>query len=170
MHLPRLAGIILAIGLLAPFAQAAGTAQLELVGGRSQASAFQDWAKALDKGGVTGVRIRSVSEAELKAGIETGGTPDRPVYIVTGVVVSREELLLPGGRYKRNEVGRLKAWLDDLAQNGLPSQRPEKVAFGLTQAQFDEVHSALAKPVKFTTKDVPRNEAVKKYRSSWPFP
>jgi hypothetical protein len=162
MHSRLLARIFLAISLIAPFSQAAGTAQLELVGSRSMAAAFQEWGKALDKGGVSNVQIHSGSEADLKPGISTGGTPERPVYLVTGVVLSRDELALPGGRYKRNEIGRLKAWLDDLAQNGLPSQRPAKVAFGLTQPQYDEVRTALTKPVKFTTKDVARSEAMEK--------
>ena len=158
----HIAGIFVAIGLICPIARAAGTVQLELVGGRSAAIAFQDWAKALDKAGIPNVRIRSGSDEELKPGIETAGTPERPVYNITGVVISRDEIVLPGGRYKRNEIGRLKTWLDDLAQNGLPSQRPAKVAFGLTQPQYDEVRKTLAKPVKFATQGVARNEAIEK--------
>jgi hypothetical protein len=162
MSLRHLAALFVLIGLAAPVARAAGTAQLELIGSRSQAAAFQDWAKALDKGGIPNVRIRSAADADLVPNIETSGTPDRPLYIVTGVVVSRDELLLPAARYRRSEIGKLKAWLDDLAQNGLPSQRPAKVAFGLTQAQYDEVLKALAKPAKLTTLGMPRNEAVEK--------
>ncbi len=155
-------GIFLVIGLVTSIANAAGTVQLELVGGRSAAVAFQDWAKALDKGGIPNVRIRSGSGEELKPGIETAGTPERPVYNITGVVVSREEILLPGGRYRRSEIGRLKAWLDDLAENGLPGQRPAKVAFGLTQAQYNDVRKALSKPVNFSTLGAARSEAVEK--------
>lgn len=160
---PRhLAALLVLIGVAAPFARAAGTAQLELIGSRSQAAAFQDWAKALDKGGIPNVRIRSAADADLVPNIETAGTPDRPVYLVTGVVTSRDELLLPAARYRRSEIGRLKSWLDDLAQNGLPSQRPAQVAFGLTQAQYDDVIKTLAKPAKLTTLGMPRNEAIEK--------
>lgn len=155
-------GFILIICLIAPFATAAGTVQLELVGERSEAAAFQEWGKALDKGGIQNVRLRSGTADEAKPGIETAGTPDRPAYHVTGVVVSREEIVLPGGRYKRSEIGRLKEWLDDLAQNGLPEKRPAKVAFGLTQPQYDEIRKALAKPLKFATQDLARDEAVEK--------
>ncbi|MCC6126763.1 MAG: hypothetical protein IT426_17510 [Pirellulales bacterium] len=162
MHLRHFAGIFIVIGSIAPFARAAGTVELELVGSRTQAAAFQEWARALDKAGISGVRIHSGSEEELKPAIETGGTPQRPVYYITGVVLSREEIALPGGRYKRSEIGRLKLWLDDLAENGLPSQRPAKVAFGLTQPQYDELRQALAEPVKFATLGVARREAVDK--------
>jgi hypothetical protein len=155
-------GVLAAVVFATSSLRAAGTAELELVGSPSAAVAFQEWAKALDKGGIPHVRIRSGTEEELKPGIETAGTPDRPVYNVTGVLVSREEISLPGGRYKRNEIGRLKSWLEDLAQNGLASERPTKVAFGLTQSQFDELQKNLAQPVRFTTKDVARNEAVDK--------
>jgi hypothetical protein len=150
--------IILMVG---PFARAAGVVQLELVGDRNVAAAFQEWGKALDKGGIAGVRIHS-GEGDMRPAIETAGTPDRPVYNVTGVVVSREEIWLPGGRYRRSEIGRLKAWMDDLAQNGLPSQRPAKVAFGLTQPQYDEVRKALSQPTKFTTLGIARGEAIEK--------
>ena len=150
------------IVLLAPFAKAAGTVQLELVGGRSTAGAFQDWAKALDKGGIPGVRIRSGGEDELNPGIETAGTPDRPVYNITGVVLSHDEILLPGRRYKRSEISQLKLWMDDLAHNGLPDKRPAKVVFGLTQPQYDEVRKMLAKPFDFKTQGLARNEAIEK--------
>jgi hypothetical protein len=162
MLLRHFLGFFLIIVLAAPIAQAAGTVQLELVGDRSAAAAFQEWGRALDKGGVLNVRIRSGDADEAKPRIETAGTPDRPTYHVTGVVVSREEIVLPGGRYKRSEIGRVKEWLDDLAQNGLPDKRPVKVAFGLTQPQYDEIRKALAKPLKFATQGVARGEAVEK--------
>ena len=90
------------------------------------------------------------------------GTADRPLYVVTGVVLSRDELQLPGGRFKRSELGRLSRRLDDLAENGPPDKRPAKVAFGLTAEQFEQVGKDLSTPVGFSTLDVPRGDAVKK--------
>jgi hypothetical protein len=150
------------IASFASCAAAAGTVQLELVGDRAAAAAFQEWSKALGKGGIADVRIRSGSEDELKPSLENTGTPERSAYRVTGVVLSREELLLPGGRYQRGDIGRLKLWLDDLGQNGPANQRPAKVAFGLTQPQFEATYKALSKPLATTTRGVARSEAFEK--------
>jgi hypothetical protein len=57
------------------FGRAAGTVQLELVGDRSAAPAFQEWSKALGKGGIPDVRIRSGSEDELKPAWRTPAHP-----------------------------------------------------------------------------------------------
>jgi hypothetical protein len=154
-------GVFLAVWMFVSLAEAA-TVQLELVGDLSAAAAFQEWGKALDKAGISGVRIRSVNGDELKTKLETLGTTDRPIYGVTGVVISKDEISLPGGRYKRSEIGRLKSWLDDLAKNGPADKRPAKVAFGLTQKQYDELQKSLAKPTVITTVGVERREAVKK--------
>jgi hypothetical protein len=160
--LPRYFLVILLIAGWAAFAQAGGTVELQLVGDSSLAAAFQEWGKALDKGGIYGVRIRSGDAGEAQPKIETAGSYDRPVYHVTGVVVSRDELLTPGGRFKRSEIGRLKEWIDDLGQNGLPSERPAKVAFGLTAKQYEDIRKRLSKPQAFAAKGTARNEAVEK--------
>jgi hypothetical protein len=154
-------GVFLAGWMSVCLAEAA-TVQLELVGDRSAAGAFQEWGKALDKAGIPDVRIRSGSGEELKPKLETLGTADRPIYGVTGVVVSKDEISLPGGRYKRNDLKRLKSWLDDLAKNGPADKRPAKVAFGLTQKQCDELRKSLASPTAVATAGVERREAVKK--------
>ena len=170
MHCRPAAIAAMMLAPLAPFASAAGTVQVELVGDRSAAGAFQEWSKALGKGGIPDVRIRSGSDDELKPSLENTGTPQRPAYRVTGVVLSRDEILLPGGRYGRGDIGRLKQWLDDLAQNGPADQRPAKVAFGLTRSQFEQVGRALSMPLGFTTQGVARNEAVEKIARQLPIP
>ena len=38
-----------------------------------------------------------------------------PLYKVTAVLGACDELIVPGGRFRRNECKRLAAWLDDLA-------------------------------------------------------
>jgi hypothetical protein len=154
--------MILLFAAVLPTAWAAGQVQLELVGdARGAALSFQDWVQALGGAGIKNVRLRSVADVG-KVGIEVQGTADHPLYIVTGQVISRDELLLPGARFKRSEVKRLAAWLDDLAQNGPPDKRPKIVAFGLTAAQFDQVKKDLAAPVGFTTQGLARSDAVAK--------
>jgi hypothetical protein len=142
--------------------EAAGQVRLELVGdARGTALSFQDWGQTLDGAGIKNVRLRTATEID-KVGIEIQGTADRPMYIVTGRVVSGNELLLPGARFKRGDMKRLAQWLDDLAQNGPPDKRPKLVAFGLTAVQFEQVKKDLAAPIGFSTKGMSRREAVEK--------
>ncbi len=103
-------------------------------------------------------------------GIDVQGEPDHPLYVVTGQVLSRDELLLPGARFKRSEVKRLAAWLDDLAQNGPPDKRPKLTAFGLTVDQFDRVKKDLSAPVGFSTAGMARRDAVEKITKKLSFP
>ena len=140
----------------------AGRVQLELVGeGRGAALLFQEWGKTLGKAGIRNVRIRS-SKPSDKVGIATRGTADSPLYVVTGVIRSRDELQMPSGRFRRSDVARLARWLDDLARHGPEDQRPQKTAFGLTADQFSQVQQDLALSVGFSTKDVTRDRVVAK--------
>jgi len=85
-----------------------------------------------------------------------------PFYKVTAMLSGRDELVVPGGRFRRSECKKLAAWLDDLAKRGLPEKRERVSAFGLTASQLQKVNSDLAKTVGFSTKGMPRSEAVSK--------
>jgi len=132
-------------------AHAAGTVRLVLIGD-AQASVvhFQDWIQVLGKAGISNVVIR-LAEASEKPGIETQGSADRPIYVVTGLVVSRDELLLPGGRYRPSDAARLAQWMKDLAEQGPKALAEPKGAFGLSSAQLDAVRADLAVPLGFET-------------------
>ena len=143
-------------------ASAAGTARLELVGDtRSVGMTFQDWGQALDKAGIRSVRINGVN-GDAKPVMEKQGTAERPSYIVTGVILSRDELAVPGRRFRRGEMAKLKAWLDDLAANGPVEQREARGAFGMTVKQFEAAHTDLAKKVDFATAGMPRGQVVER--------
>jgi hypothetical protein len=145
-----------------PAASAVGTVRLELVGDpRETAMILQDWARTLDQAGIANVRLRT-GAGDIKPRIETQGSAERPLYVVTGRVLSRQELLLPGEKFKRSDLARLKKWLDDLAAQGPPDQRPVKGVFGLTKPQFESVEEDLARPLGFTTKGASRREVVEK--------
>jgi hypothetical protein len=157
--------ILTAVVLLlanATFTLAAGQVQLDLVGeARDTALSFQSWGQALSNAGIKNVRIRSARDTD-RVGIEVQGTADRPLYIVTGKVISNNEIELPGIRFKRSELKRLAGWLDDLAQNGPPDKRPKTVAFGLTEMQLERVKKDLAVPVGFSTPGLSCREAVER--------
>jgi len=158
------AGFVPALALAGGPAWAAGKVQLELVGDSAgSALVFQEWVQALGKAGVANVRIRA-SRPTDQVGIQVHGSRESPLYVVTGVVVSRDELSLPGARFRRNETGRLKQWLDDLSTQGPADQRPARGAFGLTAGQFAVLREDLAQPVGFVTRGETRREVVEKIR------
>ena len=140
---------------------AAGQVRLELIGNQAAAMTFQEWSQSLNKAGVKNVRIRSGDGSE-KIGVETLGTEKSPMYVVTGQIVSRDELLLPSGRFKRTDVGRLARWLDELAAQGPADRRPQRTVFGLTKEQYAEVQTDLGGAVGFSTKGMSRADAVEK--------
>ena len=122
---------------------------------------FQQWGQALAAAGVQNFRLRSAQEGD-KPAIEVGGTAQMPFYKVTAVLGARDELIVPGGRFRRSECKKLAAWLDDLAKRGPPEKREKVSAFGLTASQLQKVNADLAKAVGFSTKGMTRSEAVNK--------
>jgi hypothetical protein len=154
--------VFLGLFALTLSAQAAGTVQLELVGDSQGAAMFyQEWSQALGKAGIRNVRILPVNE-DAKPGIETQGTGANSVYVVTGIIRTRDELLLPGGKFRRTEIGKIAKWLKDLAERGPNPAKETKAPFDLTAEEFEKVHQDLATPVGFSTKDMTRQQAVKK--------
>jgi hypothetical protein len=136
--------------------------RLELVGDPlTAAAAFQEWAQALGQAGIKNVRIRGAAASD-KVGIEVLGSPEQPIYVVTGIIQSRDELILPGGRYRKSQIKQIANWLDELARLGPPDRRPAKVAFGLTKQQFAEILEHARQPVGFSTKGLPRLEAIQR--------
>jgi hypothetical protein len=145
-----LPAVLLALPFEGVSAKAAGAVELELVGdAQGSAMAFQEWSQLLGKAGIRNVRLRTATDAD-RTGIQNRGTDQAPIYVVTGVVVSRNELLLPNGRYGRNDLAKLAQWLDNVAQ-GPAAGKPQKTEFGLTAAQLENVRGDLAVPVGFAT-------------------
>jgi hypothetical protein len=143
------------------WAAPAGQVQLEIAGDNQIGAGitFQQWGQALSAAGVQNVRLRS-AQAGDKPSIEVSGTEQMPFYKVTAVIGARDELIVPGGRFRRSECKKLAAWLDDLAKHGLPEKREKVSAFGLTASQLDKINSDLSKAVGFSTQGMTRNEAV----------
>ncbi len=141
---------------------AEGRVQLELIGdAQTSALAFQQWLPVLGKAGVKNVRFRAGRPAD-RVRIETRGTPQRPLYVVTGIVRSRDELVLPSGKFRRRDVPRLAQWLEDLARLGPEARREKKTVFGLSSGQFEQVRKDLARGVGFSTAGMRRGDAVAK--------
>jgi hypothetical protein len=145
------------------WAASRGQVQLEIAGDAQLGAAmsFQEWGRSLAAAGVQNFRLRAGQEGE-KPRIETGGTPQMPIYKVTAVLVSGDVLVVPGGRFRRSECKRLAEWLDELAKRGPPEKREKIAAFGLTASQVEKLNADLGKAVGFNTKGMTRNDAVNK--------
>jgi len=165
MHVRHfLLSLLFVVGLLAAAApaRAGGTVELNLVGdAQGSAMSFQEWSQALGKAGIHNVRIRSGTEDD-KPGIVTEGDAAKPVYVVTGIITSRNEILLPGARFGRGDVARLAAWRKDLADNGPAAGRKPKSPYGLSGDDFGKVRKDLATPVGFATPGMTRQQVVEK--------
>jgi len=141
----------------------AGQVQLEIAG-EAQLGAgmsFQQWGQALSAAGVQNFRLRSAQDGD-KPAIEVGGTEQMPFHKVTAVLGAGDELIVPGGRFRRSECKKLAAWLDDIAKRGPPEKRERVSAFGLTASQLQKINADLSKAVGFSTKGMSRSEAVNK--------
>ena len=165
MQLPIFIPSALACLVLTAPAWAAPVGQVHLeIAGQTQLGAgmsFQQWGQALAAAGVQNFRLRSAQEGD-KPAIEDIGTPQMPLYNVTAVLVARDELIVPGGSFRRSECKKLAAWLDDLAKHGPPETRERVSAFGLTGSQLEKINADLSKTVGFSTKGMTRSESVNK--------
>jgi hypothetical protein len=142
--------------------EGAGRVKLELFADqRASVTSQQTWLRELAAAGVSDVRIRAGSPERV--GIEVLGSEDNPTYLVTGVITTGDELILPGRRFRVTEAPQLARWLNTLAEKGLKEKKEEpQGAFGLRAEQFEKAQKDLAQPVGFSTRGTDRAEAVRK--------
>jgi hypothetical protein len=146
----------------APWAEAAGRVNLEIfTDQRAPITSQQQWLRQLAAAGIGNVRIRA-GEPTDKVGVDVQGTEADPVYVVTGMITSGNELLLPGARFRPSDAPRIARWLNNLAAKGVRDKEEPRGPFGLTAKQFETIQKDLAQPVGFATKGISRGQAVEK--------
>lgn len=166
-RLPWWLGLMLVV--CARQSEAAGRVKLELFADqRAPITSQQQWLRQLAAAGISDVRIRSGQTTD-KVGIEVLGSDNEPLYLVTGMIVSGDELVLPGRRFRTSESAQLARWLDDLARKGI-KQEESPSAFGLGAALYERVQKDLARTIAFSTRDMVRSEAVRKIGQGLAFP
>jgi hypothetical protein len=139
---------------------AAPAVEFELVTPQAQAQlSAQQWLRALTDLRVTGVRIRQ-AQAGDRAVVQTLGTSSRPKYKVIGVLNSRNELELPGGRFSLSQQAQLRNWIEELKENGPPGEPRKRAPFGLEPAQLKSLDAALARPLDVDIKGHDRLDAI----------
>lgn len=166
-------GVALAAGLIGSHLAAPGSAggRVELVLLISPQAGLTDpqtWAKALGEAGVQQVQIRQASPTD-RPGIERLGAGEPPLYRVTGILKG-QEVVLPGATFRLSQVRQLARWLEELAAEGPPQERPARGPFGLTAPQLEKVRADLAQPVGFSTRSMDRAEAAARIGQKLQFP
>lgn len=142
----------------------AATVSLELVTERGvQITAPQAWLQLLGEMEIRNVRIRGARPGD-KPQLETLDNRGKPIYQVTGVLTSRDEIALPGGRFGKRDRAKLRDYFDRLRADGAEGVTAELGKFDLTKRQFELVFKDLSQPTGFTTKDLPTVELMAQAR------
>jgi hypothetical protein len=147
--------------------RAAAPIELELATERGvQITAPQEWLQLLASLGIDNVRIDAAGPG-AKPGVENRGTSERPRYRVTGVLTTRNELVLPGGMFSRGDGSRLKDYFERLAAEGGESLTAPRGLFGLTQQEIEAVFADLTQPVDFETKGLLPGAVIDRLRAKF---
>ena len=125
------------------------------------ATTQHQWAQMLATAGIDDVRISGKSPLS-KVGIETAGSRDSQVYVVTATLNSAGELILPGARFRPNEARAVARWLRELAEKGPPEKREKESDAGLTEKQAELLHAALSPSVGPSTRGASRGDVFRK--------
>lgn len=128
-----------------------------------QATDAQTWYRLFTDLNVDGLTIRQRRGGEQPE-IETAGAAPDQVYRVVGLLTSRNELLLPGGKFSSRDARRLAGWLADLKADGPPGEGRAVRPFGLSADELEAVKQDLSQAVAISTRDVGRAEVFAQLR------
>lgn len=113
------------------------------------------WHQLLSSAGVDSLRLGGGANGAKRVSIEPGDAATGGGHRVFGVISTRGELLLPGGRFGRGDRAGLAKYFSDVKTSGAPRKAGEKPApFGLPPDVLEAVARDLEKPVDFTTSGV----------------
>ena len=115
-----------------------------------QITAPQEWLQLLTTLGARNVRLRSATRGD-EPRLQNRGSDKRPRYHVLGILTARDQLLMPGEGFGRNDRGKLKDYLERLAADGAEGVTAPRGSFDLTERQFEVVHRDLSQLVDFST-------------------
>ena len=149
----------LSAAVVAP-ARAGGTVELNLVGD-AQGSALSFKNGRSPRQGRHSQRADSLGHGRRQAGHRHRRDAARPVYIVTGIITSRNEIVLPGAIRPRQRRPACRM-AEGLAEKGPAAGRKPKSPYGLSGDDFAKIRKDLATPVGFATLGMTRQQVVEK--------
>ncbi|HVU89480.1 MAG TPA: hypothetical protein VHD36_19280 [Pirellulales bacterium] len=120
----------------------------------SSPTAMQQWFEILRDLKVDNLRARTAGFSDGPS-VTAANNAGVTVYKVVGIVSRNGDLILPGGRYRTTERGRLGDWFSDLRRYGpAGNSAGGRGKFGLSKEEFDALRADLAHPVSFSTKEM----------------
>lgn len=125
------------------------------------------WSALLTRVGFSAVRFRVGQDAPA---LVQAGTAAARSYRVVGVLSAGQQLVLPHGRFRREDVGPLQRWLQTLREDGEEGLSTKPAGFGLLPRQLVEVQQALAAPVRASTKGQPPRDVARQIAADVPLP
>jgi hypothetical protein len=120
--------------------------------------AMQAWGRLLGDMDLARLRLRSAQRSDEMA-IEAMGTGAAKRYAVTALLNRRNELMLPGGKFRQEQRTQLKTFLQELPAR-FEEAGIERGPFGLPLALFEELLLDLSTPLSGETKGQPTAEVV----------
>lgn len=134
---------------------------VELVTGKDGAAqSAQEWAQAFERLGLS-IRIRS-QLADEKPEIKDKQLGFTRMVTVVGKLERNGRIVFPERSFSLSESAKLKEYLDELKTYGAQGKPDGKPLWGLSEAQFAGLYSALAVKVQNDVEDLPLTEALGK--------
>ncbi|WP_425397279.1 hypothetical protein [Aeoliella sp.] len=116
-----------------------------------QATAQRQWIELLTDAGADDVRLRG-HRAGDKPELRETGSAERPRFKLIGMLNSRGQLTLPGGKFDSRSRSKLSDYLDRLGSDGAEGVTAPRGKFGLTEKQTTVVREDLTKLLGIETK------------------
>lgn len=142
-------GLFIGLSFFAAVADGAELARVALTIGadtRGAAATAQQWYQVLTEAGVDGLQIRQRRAGE-KPEIVDRGDKTAPNYRVFGILTARNELVVPGHRFKPRDRDAIADWLKQLREEGIDRASGAAIGpFGLTPEQLAHLREDLSRP------------------------
>ena len=120
----------------------------------------QKWMDALSEAGADNVRLGQTNRSKRIGIDKRDSSGGRSSYTITGKINSRNQLLLPAGKYSIRDTAKIKAYIESIRADGAEIALSPKVAFGLTAKQLVDLHKTLMPVHESSTVGVTPNEIL----------
>ena len=165
-----LLGILALLTLLPAITRAEATVDFEVATESGLApTAPQQWAQTLGRLGLGKVRIRKIRPGD-KPELTEHQMPTGTHFRLLAILDHRDRLHLPGARFGRHEIARLRGHLQRLQEEGAESVHTQRGRFGLTREELDAIHQSLSRTIHVPTTGMPLVRIVRQQLGGLPVP
>ncbi len=134
---------------------------------KSSALDHQQWMQAMSEVGADRVRIEVA--VRPKPSVKESGSDNHLIVQVKGVIANGR-VKFPGKSFTRTDAAGVRAFLNQLRQDGMKTTLAKKKAFSLTSQQLVDVHRQLSTTIDSRTKGVDSPSLIKDLLDAMPMP